>query len=137
MTLLHGTYCVLLVLNNGWAKERTAYECSVRTALEANLYFSAMALMRKEVVEEKLNICQTAMNSTLANIAGLLVQKAWDVRQRLICLDQCWLSSNCTYDSSILRYCSSYHPSNPTVLLPRSNKSTVLKPVHQFMYPTN
>lgn len=54
------------------------YEINVPTAFDAQVYFHAMVLMRREFGKKKVNIHRSAANSMTAGMAFLLVQKACD-----------------------------------------------------------
>lgn len=71
-----------LVLYNSQGKAQILYEISVAAVFEAQPYFSAVFLIRREVGKKKLNIIKETVNSTSENIAARLVRKAFYVLTR-------------------------------------------------------
>lgn len=85
--ILNGSWFLPLVFDsNSRGKPQMTFEKGVLTAFQAQLYFHAPVLMNREIGAKKLNIFLNAMNSTLAEIAFQLVQKALDVLTKLCLL---------------------------------------------------
>lgn len=77
VTLLNSTPILQLVLLNSQSKAHIRYEKSVKSVLEAQLYFQGPLFLCRKITNRKLRIVQNAMIGSLACMAVQLEQKNW------------------------------------------------------------